>query len=130
MFIKIMYFSVVVSNQNKALEFYTKLGFEKRIDYPGPEGRFLTMGFKGQDVEMILWEGTPVTATDNSEDSVIKNPGIIFIESEDLRKDFDVLLSKNVTFIEEAPVDYPWGVRITALDPDGNRIALRQRKSN
>lgn len=128
MFNKIMYCMVIVSNQEKAIEFYTKLGFEKRIDYPGPEGRFLTMGCKGQDVELMLWRGNPISVNDNSESSVLKNPGIIFIESEDLKKDFDMLVSKGITFIEKDPEDYPWGVRITALDPDGNRIALRQRK--
>lgn len=123
-----MYFSIVVSNQDKAIEFYTKLGFEKRIDYPGPEGRFLTMGYKGQDVELMLWKGTTITDSDNSEASVSRNPGLIFIESEDLKKDFGVLVSRGVKFIEKEPEAYPYGVRITALDPDENRIALRQRK--
>lgn len=112
MFNKIMYCMVIVSDQEKAIEFYTKLGFEKRIDYPGPEGRFLTMGYKGQDVELMLWKGNPISVNDNSESSVIKNPEIIFIESEDLKKDFDVLVSNGVTFIEKGPEDYPWGVRI------------------
>ena len=44
MLVKIMYFMLLVSDQDKALDFYTKLGFEKRIDYPGTEGRFLTLG--------------------------------------------------------------------------------------
>ena len=44
MLVKIMYFILLVSDQDKALDFYTKLGFEKRIDYPGTEGRFLTLG--------------------------------------------------------------------------------------
>jgi hypothetical protein len=32
-----------------------------------------------------------------------------------------------VEFVEPEPVDYAYGVRITALDPDGNRLELRQR---
>jgi len=128
MFTKIMYLNVTVSDQDKALEFYTKLGFEKRIDYPGPDGRFLTIGITGQDVELMLWKGTPVQVNDNSVDSVSTNPGLIFIQFEDLKKHFDDLVSKGVAFIENAPEQYPYGVRITALDPDGNRIALRQRK--
>jgi predicted enzyme related to lactoylglutathione lyase len=128
MFTKIFYFSLIVSNQDNALEFYTKLGFEKRVDFPGPEGRFLTIGLKGQDVELVLFKGTPTPVTDNSEASVSANPGIIFMETEDLKKDFDELISKGVTFIEKEPEAYPWGVRITIIDPDGNRIALRQRK--
>ena len=46
MFIKIMYFVQLVSDQDKALDFYTELGFEKRVDFPGPEGRFLTLGLE------------------------------------------------------------------------------------
>jgi predicted enzyme related to lactoylglutathione lyase len=128
MFIKIMYCMVTVSDQEKAIEFYTKLGFEKRIDYPGPDGRFLTMGYKEQNVELMLWRGNPVSENSYSETSVVQNPGTIFIESDDLRKDFDALVSNGVLFIEDKPEDYPWGIRVTALDPDGNRIALRQRK--
>lgn len=122
MFIKIMYFVQHVTDQDKALDFYTKLGFEKRVDYPGPEGRFLTLGYPGQDVEIMLWKGT---ATDATKDL---NLGSMFIESADLRKDFEVLRSKGVKFIQPAPEDYPFGVRIAALDPDGNRVELRQRK--
>ena len=128
MFVKIMYFVIVVSNQDTALEFYTKLGFEKRVDYPGPEGRFVTIGFKGQDVEIILWKGNPLPSRDNSNVSVSTDPGTVFIESKDLKKDFDELLAKGVKFAEKEPEEYAFGVRITALDPDGNRIALRQRK--
>lgn len=128
MLVKIMYFMLLVSDQDKVLDFYTKLGFEKRIDYPGPEGRFLTLGFKGQDVELILWKGTTMPVKDSTGASVGLNPGFMFIGSDDLRKDFEVLRSKGIKFTEPEPVDYAFGVRITALDPDGNRIELRQRK--
>ena len=52
--------------------------------------------------------------------------GPVFLESDDLRKEFAVLQSRGVEFVEPEPVDYPFGVRVTALDPDGNRIELRQ----
>ncbi|AYB35550.1 VOC family protein [Chryseolinea soli] len=123
MFIKIMYFVQFVSDQDKALDFYTKLGFEKRVDYPGPEGRFLTLGYQGQDVEIMLWKGAAMPGTSKD-----LNLGSIFIESVDLRKDFEVLRSKGVKFLQPEPEDYAFGVRIAALDPDGNRIELRQRK--
>lgn len=32
-----------------------------------------------------------------------------------------------MTFEQDEPEDYPFGARIEAVDPDGNRIALRQR---
>lgn len=40
---KVLYVTQFVSDQDKALEFYTtRLGLEKRADNPTPEGRFLT----------------------------------------------------------------------------------------
>jgi predicted enzyme related to lactoylglutathione lyase len=53
--------------------------------------------------------------------------GPLFLRSDDLRKDFEEFRSRGVQFVEPEPVDYPFGVRITALDPDGNRLELRQR---
>jgi len=55
-------------------------------------------------------------------------PGPVILESNDLRADFEVFSSRGVTFEESEPVDYPFGVRITAIDPDGNRISLRQQR--
>jgi len=128
MIMKIIYFTLIVDDQDKSLDFYTKLGFETRVDYPGPEGRFLTLGFKEQDVELLLWKGTAPSGKGAASASVVSNLGFIFIESNDLRKDFEVLRSKGIKFVDPEPVDYPFGVRITALDPDGNRVELRQRK--
>ncbi len=123
MFNNVMYTTIFVSDQDKALDFYTKLGFEKRVDAPAPEGRFLTIGFKGQNLEVLL---SPGTQGRSSKDQRI---GTLFIESDDLRKDFDTLRSKGVRFVEAEPQDYPYGVLATALDPDGNPVCLRQRKS-
>ncbi len=53
-------------------------------------------------------------------------PSPIFIESDDLAKDFEVLGSRGVIFVEAEPTPYPFGVRLAALDPDGNRVELRQ----
>ena len=43
---KVFYMSVLVSDQDKALDFYTNvLGMEKRVENPTPDGpRFLTVG--------------------------------------------------------------------------------------
>jgi catechol 2,3-dioxygenase-like lactoylglutathione lyase family enzyme len=121
---RIMYSTIFVSDQDKALDFYTKLGFEKRADNSGPEGRFLTIGLGGHEV--VLWPGTAGHAV-TSGAPAIATPGLLFIESDDLRKDFDALRSRGVEFADPAPEDYAFGVRVTALDPDGNRISLRQR---
>jgi catechol 2,3-dioxygenase-like lactoylglutathione lyase family enzyme len=119
----IMYVTVYVTDQDRALEFYTEgLGLDKRIDYPGPEGRFLTVGVADNPVEIILW----------SRAQTEKRPGAgsgpLVLESDDLRKDFEVFRERGVRFDRAEPEDYPFGVRIEVVDPDGNRISLRQRR--
>ena len=55
-------------------------------------------------------------------------PGLVFLETDDLAEAFKVLDSRGgIRFEEPEPTPYPFGVRLTVLDPDGNRIALRQR---
>jgi len=48
---KVFYTSVLVSDQDRALDFYTNvLGLEKRVENPTPDGpRFLTVGVEGDD---------------------------------------------------------------------------------
>ena len=129
MFSKIMYTTLFVTDQDKALEFYTTmLGFEKRVDYSGPEGRFLTIAFKGQTLEVILWPGVAEPASKTPRSPTDGIPGTLFIESDNLRKDFEELKSRGVNFADAKPEDYAFGVRVEALDPDGNRISLRQRR--
>lgn len=77
---KVPYVSQFVSDQDKALDFYTRvLGFEKRVDDPTPNGpRFIAIGIDGQDFQLVLWPGTlgkgqpidgriPAAATDNTD---------------------------------------------------------------
>jgi catechol 2,3-dioxygenase-like lactoylglutathione lyase family enzyme len=126
----LMYVTIYVSDQDRALAFYTEgLGLEKRIDYPGPDGRFLTVAPGNESVEILLWPGRSGQGprVDATEPAIV--PGPIFLQSDDLRREFEILRSRGVEFAEQEPVDYPFGIRATALDPDGNRIELRQRPS-
>ncbi len=56
---KLTHVPIVVSDQEKALHFYTEvLGLEKRADYQLPGNpRWVTVGPKGQDLELILFQG-------------------------------------------------------------------------
>ncbi|MCX5232675.1 VOC family protein [Streptomyces sp. NBC_00233] len=119
-----MYVTIYVTDQDRALEFYTEgLGLEKRLDFPGPEGRFLTVGVPDSPVQIILWSYAAAAGQPGGAGA----PGPLILESEDVRKDFEILRRRGVTFEESEPVDYPFGVRVEAVDPDGNRISLRQQ---
>lgn len=123
----VMYVTINVTDQDRALRFYTdQLGLEKRVDHPGPEGRFLTVAVPGSALELILWPRAAAAGQRVGEEPGTAL-GTVFLESDDLRKDFTVWRDRGVTFDQPEPEDYPFGVRIEAVDPDGNRIALRQR---
>ncbi len=58
MFSKILYVTVFVSDQDKALDFYTNsFSFQKHADYKGPEGRFLTIALMACDSLVRLSRG-------------------------------------------------------------------------
>jgi predicted enzyme related to lactoylglutathione lyase len=120
---KIVYISVFVKDQDKALAFYTNLlGFEKRVDVPYPDGpRFLTVGLKGQDFQLILWPGTP----GQGQPFQGRIPAQYTIATPDCRKAFEALKARGVKF-ETGVLEYPWGYVAAFQDPDGNRLQLRQ----
>jgi catechol 2,3-dioxygenase-like lactoylglutathione lyase family enzyme len=125
----LMYVTIYVTDQERALAFYTDgLGLETSADVPGPYGRWLTVAPADQSVQILLWPGNPGRgpSVDAVESGFLVGP--VFFETDDLRKEFEVLRSRGVEFVEPEPLDYEFGVRVTALDPDGNRIELRQPK--
>jgi predicted enzyme related to lactoylglutathione lyase len=120
---RIVYISVFVSDQDRALDFYTNvLGFEQRVDIPTPGGpRFLTVAVKGQDFELVLWPGTPGQA--QPVDGRI--PAAYTIATQDCRKAYEALESRGVKF-DTGVLEYPWGYIAGFQDPDGNRLQLRE----
>jgi predicted enzyme related to lactoylglutathione lyase len=120
---KVVYVTQFVSDQDNALDFYTRvLDLEKRVDNPTPDGpRFLTVGVKGQDFQLVLWPGTP------GEGQPVggRVPATCTIETPDCQDAFAELSSRGVTF-ETGVLEYPWGSIAVFLDPDGNRLQLRQ----
>lgn len=128
MLTNIMYVTVYVTDQDRALDFYTEgLGLRKQIDYPGPDGRFLTVGVPGSAVQIILWSHAAAAGQPAQVGRTVA-PGPIVLETDDLRRDVEILRQRGITFEESEPVDYPFGVRIEAKDPDGNRVSLRQQR--
>jgi catechol 2,3-dioxygenase-like lactoylglutathione lyase family enzyme len=118
--------ALVVKNKAEALEFYTeRVGFEKKTDYTNGGYRYVTVGPKGQDLELALWqEGSPDPTGSSSQ----LKPGIyppIVMRVDDVRKVSAELKARGVQFKQE-PQQYAWGVSATFADPDGNRFSINQ----
>jgi predicted enzyme related to lactoylglutathione lyase len=122
---KLVYTTVFVSDQDKALDFYTNvLGFEKRAENPTPERpRFLSVGVNGQEFELVLWPGTPGQA----EPVGGHIPATYTIATEDCRAAREALKSRGVKFDTEV-LEYPWGSIAVFQDLDGNRLQLREAR--
>jgi catechol 2,3-dioxygenase-like lactoylglutathione lyase family enzyme len=122
---KVVYVTQFVSDQDKALDFYTRsLGFEKRNDNPTPNGpRFITVGLNDQEFLLVLWPGKP--GQGQPVDGRI--PASCTIETPSIRKAFEELKSRGVKF-ETDILEYPWGYIAVFTDPDGNRLQIREAK--
>jgi predicted enzyme related to lactoylglutathione lyase len=130
---KISQFSIVVTDKEKSLSFFTeKAGLEKKTDITGPGGyRYVTVGVKGQDVEMALyWAGSGGDPALN-EWSNLWAPGRIppiVLQVPDCRKAHGELSARGVEFLQ-APMDHLWGTVATFKDPDGNLFSISQLRS-
>ena len=123
---KILYTSLLVSDQDRALDFYTNvLGFDLAVDAPTTEGeaRFIAVGVNGQDFQLILWPGTPGQA----QPAQGRVPASYTIETDDCRKAYEALKARGVNFETEV-LEYPWGYIALFEDPDGNRLQIREAK--
>lgn len=122
--------TLVVSDQAKALAFYTeKVGFEKKTDFTSPVGyRWVSVGPKGQDLELALWAVGSVADASQREWSKHWAPARmppIVLKVADCRATFEELRSRGVEF-PQPPKEYPWGTAATFQDPDGNLFSLSQ----
>ncbi|HKS57576.1 MAG TPA: VOC family protein [Steroidobacteraceae bacterium] len=120
MLMKVPYVALLVSDQDKALDFYTKvIGFERRIDAATPIGpRFLTIGLPGQDFELVLWPGTPAKTEFGA--------AVYTIEVDDCRATFETLAARGVQFEPAELLEFPWGSIARFKDPDGNLLQVRE----
>lgn len=120
--------SVLVDDQAKALDFYTrKLGFEVKHDIPMGEHRWLTVVSKEQpDGTELLLEPSEHPAAKPFKDALVAD-GIPFtsFQVDDLDAEFERLKGEGVSFTQE-PVD-AGPVRMAVLDDTcGNLIQLIQ----
>src|SRR5712692_10642085 len=124
---KLTLVTIVVKNQDAALDFYTKtLGFEKRADFSPPGNpRWVTVAPKGQDVEMALWEaGSKTTQQQPTSHQHAGNGTVMNFKVKDCRKTFAELKARGVKFLTPQPVEYPYAIAAAFVDPDGNHFGI------
>jgi len=117
--IKAMKFvGVPVTDQQKALEFYTtKLGFRVITDQPfNDEQRWIELGIGRSGTGIVLF--TPA----GQEGRIGTFTGISFV-ADDVKATYKELASRGVRFTEE-PKEADWGTSAIFADPDGNQFVL------
>jgi catechol 2,3-dioxygenase-like lactoylglutathione lyase family enzyme len=115
---KVLLFSVPVSDQTRAKEFYVGvLGFDLVADMPmGPEQRWVQVAPKGAATSITL-----VTWFDSMPAGSVQG---IVLETDNLEADIDLLTGRGVKF-DGAVQEQPWGRFVTFADPDGNGFILQ-----
>lgn len=122
---KIESVSLIVKDKAEALEFYTeRVGFEKKTDVTNYGYRWVTVGPRGQDLQLELWQMGTEDPTGRSRSwKPGKAPPIVLLV-DDCYKTFAELKAKGVEFTRELE-EYPQGVSATFSDPDGNLFTIR-----
>jgi len=130
MLTKIGTITVQVTDQDKALAFYTqKLGFEKRADQPmGPEQRWIEVAPPGAETRILLYKATiqaPGAASyEAAQASIGKQTGMV-LETDDIVATFARLKANGVTIVDE-PKKQPYGWWGVFADQDGNSYGVQQ----
>jgi catechol 2,3-dioxygenase-like lactoylglutathione lyase family enzyme len=117
----IKFVNVPVTNQDKAVKFYTeKLGFRVLTDQPFDEKqRWIELGIPGGDAGVVLF-------TTDGDAGRIGNRQPISFWCDDVKATAQVLKSKGVTFAME-PKTEEWGSVSIFKDQDGNQFVLSSK---
>lgn len=132
MFTNIAITPMYVTDQDRALEFYTGvLGFEVETDVDLGLMRWLTVQLPGQPGRRILLQkpGPPAIDAETAAQVVElteKGAGTwTILETDDVRAAFERLQAAGVDITEE-PTERPYGIDMAIRDPFGNQIRITQ----
>lgn len=120
----ITHVTILVEDQDEALEFYTEtLGLVVRDDdqfeMEGEAGRWLTVSPPGQEFpQLALVEADTPAKRERVGSQTAGNVNLVF-QTDDVDAEYERLLEAGVTFHGE-PMENPWGTEITFEDPYGN----------
>ena len=117
----IKFASVPVTDQDRALSFYTeKLGFRILTDQPfDDKQRWIELSIPGAETCLVLF--TP----DGRRDRIGTFSAISF-HCDDLQKTYDEFVARGVAFTAP-PTKQPWGSFAIFKDPDGNQFVMSAR---
>ena len=109
--------SIPVTDQQRAKDFYQKLGFEVIAEAPfGGGAQWIQMGFPGQDASITLvnWFANMPAGCING----------FVIKTKNVEDDIQERTAKG---IKVGNIDNtPWGKFLSVTDPDGNRLSLHE----
>ncbi len=117
--------TVVVSDQDKAIDYYTRvLGWDKTTDSPmGPDMRWVTVAPRGAATNIALALPSWYTKKPSQEMGIMT--GIAFA-CDDMKGTFAELKKRGVNFKGE-PEMMPWGkLGVWFLDPDANEFFMAE----
>lgn len=122
--------TVQVTDQDKALDFYTKkLGFEIRADNPmGPGQRWIEVAPPGAETRILLYKATKEQpGADNFEAAKLKigKSTSLVLETDDIIAIFKKLKANGVPVVDE-PKKQPYGWFGVFADQDGNTYGVHQ----
>ena len=117
----IKFASVPVTDQDRALEFYTeKLGFAVATDQPfDDKQRWIELRIPGAETRLVLF--TP----DGHEDRIGTPQNVTFL-ADDVAATYRELSERGVEFLGE-PQSQQWGTWACLKDPDGNQFVLASK---
>jgi predicted enzyme related to lactoylglutathione lyase len=130
MSLKITMTSIPVDDQEKALRFYTEvLGFEKRVDMPAGEYRWLTVGEpnKADGTQLLLEPMAMPAAREYQQALFTANVPAAMFGVEDIAKEAERLEKAGVVF-RVKPQKEAWGSYAVFEDTCGNLINISEIK--
>jgi catechol 2,3-dioxygenase-like lactoylglutathione lyase family enzyme len=128
MLTKLTVVTILVRDQDEALQFYTeKLGLEKLDDMQfGDEGRWLTVCAPEQkDLQIFLQRADSFGSDLMDHDG--RAPSWAF-NTDNCQETYETLVGRGVKFISE-PQQQPWGIQAVFEDLYGNKFSIVEEPS-
>ncbi len=114
---QVKFLGVCVSDQERALRFYTeKLGFTLKTDQPMGPQRWIELAIPGAETGVVLF-------TPEGQENRIGTFVNTSLACDDLEATYEELKSRGVEF-SSPPQEQPWGKFAILKDPDGNSFVV------